>query len=185
MDVDVELIAKLVAPAVSAVLLAAFKHYTEGKTKLVSYLVHASAITLSGNNTKVHMHTIVVVNSGRKTAHNVRVSHGVVPLPDLAIYPQVQYSVETNPEGFSDILIPALVPKEQVTISYLYFPPMVWSQIMSTVKCDEGLAKVIEVIPMPRPNRLVLTAVWSLMFVGGSFLAYWAIRWLVLWAMSS
>ena len=39
--------------------------------------------------------------------------------------------------------MPTLVPNEQVTISYLYFPPTTWKQINGPVKSDEGLARVL------------------------------------------
>ena len=52
------------------------------------------------------------------------------------------------PGGGQEILFPSLVPNEQVTVSYLYFPPATWDQINVGVKSDEGFAKVIRVIPM-------------------------------------
>ena len=52
------------------------------------------------------------------------------------------------PGGGQEILFPSLVPNEQITVSYLYLPPVTWDQINLGVKSDEGFAKVIRVIPM-------------------------------------
>ncbi|MDT4329593.1 hypothetical protein RPD76_06715 [Methylomonas sp. MV1] len=111
-------------------------------------------------------------NAGRKAAHNVRLSHTVLP-PNVTVHPPVQYTIERNPEGAGEILIPVLVAKEQVTVSYLYFPPLTWNQVNASTKSDEGFAKILNVIPMPQPSKAVLAAVWSLIFVGASFLFYW------------
>jgi hypothetical protein len=45
-----------------------------------------------------------------------------------------------------EILIPKLVPKEQITIHYLYYPPVIWSNVHSHVKSDEGYAKYENVL---------------------------------------
>ena len=95
---------------------------------------------------------------------------------NITVYPPVQYSIERNPEGAGEIVFPVLVPKEQVTISYLYFPPLLWNQINVNTKSDEGFAKIINVIPMPQPNKAILASVWALVFVGASFLFYWLVR---------
>ena len=49
--------------------------------------------------------------------------------------------------GRAGLVMPTLVPNEQVTISYLYFPPTTWKQINGPVKSDEGLARVLQVLP--------------------------------------
>ena len=52
------------------------------------------------------------------------------------------------PGGGQEIVFPSLVPNEQITVNYLYFPPVIWDQINLGVKSDEGFAKAIRVIPM-------------------------------------
>jgi len=96
--------------------------------------------------------------------------------PNISLYPNIPYIIENTTGGASEIIIPQLVPKEQVTISYLYFPPDTWNKINSYTKSDEGFAKIINVIPMPKPAKLALGIVWLLMFIGASFLIYWLIR---------
>ncbi len=176
MNFDPEVIAKVAGPLLSLLVAALLKHYTEARSKVVSFVGHASAFTLQGENPAlIHTHAIVVRNAGRKAATNVRLTHAVLPI-NITVYPPVQYSIERNPEGAGEIVFPVLVPKEQVTISYLYFPPLLWNQINVNTKSDEGFAKIINVIPMPQPNKAILASVWALVFVGASFLFYWLVR---------
>lgn len=174
MNIDADVIAKVAGPLLSLVLGAVIKHYSEAKSKVVSFIGHVSAFTLQDQErTVVHTHSVVVRNVGRKAAHNVRLAHGVLPI-NITIYPPVQNSIARNPDGSGEIIVPVLVPQEQVTISYLYFPPLLWNQINLNTKSDEGFAKIVNVIPMPRPSKGVLAVVWLLMFLGASLLFYWA-----------
>ncbi len=175
MPLDFEVIAKLVSPLVAALLGAIIKRYFEAKPKLISYLIHSSAIPLNDEkNTQVNTHCIVVRNAGKKTAHNVRIGHNFLP-KGFQIFPPLSYTVLESSNGAAEILIPTLVPNEQVSISYLYFPPLIWSQVNSYTKSDEGLANIINAIPTPQPPRLVVLAVWLLMFIGASTLVYWVV----------
>lgn len=176
MDLDSETIAKIAAPVLSGILGILIKHYLEARSKIVSFIGHASAFTIQGEHPAViHTHAVVVRNTGRKAATNVRLSHAVLPI-NVTVYPPVQYTIERNPEGAGEIVFPSLVPKEQVTVSYLYFPPLLWSQINVSTKSDEGFAKIISVIPIPQPNKAVIACLWGLIFVGASFLMYWLVR---------
>lgn len=176
MNSDADTIAKIIGPLLSLLLGAVVKHYFEARAKVVSFIGHVSSFTLQDQQrTVVHTHSVVVRNAGRKTAHNVRLAHSVLP-PNVTVYPPVQYAIERNPEGASEIVIPVLVPKEQVTISYLYFPPLTWNQVNASTKSDEGFAKIINVIPMPQPSKAILMIVWALVFVGASYIFYWLVR---------
>ncbi len=176
MNFDPEVIAKLAGPLLSLVVGAVIKHYTEARSRVVSFIGHVSAFTLQGEqNSVIHTHSVVVRNAGRKAAHNVRLTHGVLPI-NITVYPPVQHTIERNPDGAGEIVFPVLVPKEQVTVSYLYFPPLLWNQINLNTKSDEGFAKIINVIPIPQPSKGVIAAGWGLMFIGASFLFYWLVR---------
>lgn len=175
MPFDLEVFAKLVSPLIAALVGAIVKRYFEAKPKLISYLVHSSAIPLNDDkNTLVHTHCIVVRNAGKKSAHNIRIGHNVLP-KSFQIYPPVRYSVLEGSSGSAEILLPTLVPNEQVSITYLYFPPLLWNQVNAYTKSDEGLAKIINAIPTPQPPRVVILIVWLLMFLGASTLIYWAV----------
>jgi hypothetical protein len=176
MNFDPETVAKIAGPALSLIVTGLIKHYSEARSRVVSFIGHVSAFTLRGPPpTNVNTHSVVVRNIGRKAAKNVRLTHGVLP-ESFTVYPPIQYTIEQNPEGAREIVIPVLVPKEQITVSYLYFPPLLWNQINVNTKSDEGFAKIINVIPMPQPHKAVLAGIWALMFVGASFLFYLLVR---------
>ena len=169
---DTEQILKITSPILTTIIGAIVKHFTEARSKIISYLGHVSAFTLNNEQkTQVYTHSIIVRNAGRKSAKNIRVGHYVLP-PEFNIFPPIQFSIEHNPKGEAEILIPILVPNEQITISYLYFPPLTWANINSYTKSDDGFANIINAIPIPQPSRWVIFAVWVLMFVGASFLIY-------------
>jgi hypothetical protein len=184
MNIDIDIIAKLLAPILTAIVGIIAKRYFEARPKLITYLVHASAIPLGDEKkTNVNSHSIVVRNSGKRTAHNVRIGHNL--LPAFQIYPQLAHEVVKGPDDSAEIVIPTLVPGEQINISYLYFPPVVWSQVHSYCKSDEMAAKYINVTPTAQLNRLQLAVIWGLLFIGASTLVYWAIYWLWVWAHKS
>jgi hypothetical protein len=175
MDISLDLAAKLAAPVLSAVVGTVLKSYTEGRSKLISFVGHVSAFVLKDENrTTVHTHSIVVRNSGTKAARDVRLMHEVLP-PNITVHPSVQYKIEQNPDGGGDIVFPILVPKEQVTVSYLYFPPLLWSHINANVKSEEGFGRVLNVIPTPQPSKVALIGLGALIFLGASTIFYWAI----------
>jgi len=173
---DIDLIAKVAAPLLSLIVAALIKHYLEGKSRLVTYIGHVAAFP-NENGPRTHAHSVVLLNAGKKSAVNVRVPHGV-PLAGVSVqvYPPMHYSFEFNPTGAFEILLPTLAPKEQVTISYLYQEPTVWSQISWQPKSDDGLAEIVQAIPAPRPNRPIRYAGLALSFIGLSYIIYWIVR---------
>lgn len=185
LELDLDSVFKVLSPILVAVVGGLFKRYAEGKPKLITYLVHSVAHPLpgavpdpenpQGQVRSVHTHTIVVMNRGKKTAHNVRIDHAVFPGSHVLV-PPVNHSVTHGPGGSAEILIPTLVPNEQVSISYLYFPPLTWNQINGWVKCDEGMAKAIQVIPSTPPPKPLIWLAWTLAFVGASTVVYWVLR---------
>jgi hypothetical protein len=173
---DIDLIAKITAPLLSLITAALIKHYFEGKSRLVTYIGHVAAFPNNGAP-QTHTHSVVLQNAGKKSATNVRVPHGV-PLAGVSVQvnPPMHYTFEFSPTGLFQILIPTLAPKEQLTISYLYQEPTVWSQISWQPKSDDGLAEIVNAIPAPRPNKPVRYAALTLAFIGLSYIIYWAVR---------
>jgi len=175
MDISLDIAAKILSPIIAGIIATVIKWYLEGRPRLVTYLVHASAIPLPGQEgqaLQVNTHTIVVANSGKKTAHNIRIGHAHLP-QGFQLWPPVTHTVSTTPNGAAEILIPTLVPGEQVSVSYLYFPPVTWQQINAYAKSDETMAKVITVFPSPQLSRLALAGLWVLLLVGASTVIYW------------
>ena len=177
---DIDLIAKVAAPLVSLIVAAVIKALLEGRSRLVAYVGHVAAFRMEdaeGAQLQAHSHNVVLQNSGKKSATNVRVPHGVARAAvNIHMHPPVHYTIEENPAGNFQILIPNLAPKEQITISYLYQAPTVWSHVSWQPKSDDGLAELVEAIPAPRPNRFIRYTVLALAFVGLSYLFYWVVR---------
>ncbi len=86
---------------------------------------------------------------------------------------EVEYS---HQDESAEICVPVLTPGEQVTISYLYFPPLTWHGVNTYVKSDEVMGKAINVMPAAPPARALLWAVWFTVFVGASTIVYWLLR---------
>ena len=87
-------------------------------------------------------------------------------LPDFNVWPEVAYTVEVLPGGGSDISIPNLVPREEVTISYLYFPPVTVDQINAAITSNEGFAQQIPVLLERQYPTWLNVTVGILMLIG-------------------
>lgn len=185
-EIDFDAVIKLLSPLLVALIGGMVKRYTEAKPKLITYLVHSVAHPLPGavpdpadaqghGVRSVHTHTIVVMNTGKKTAHNVRIDHAIFP-GSYVVNPPVNHTVTHGQGDSAEILIPTLVPKEQISVSYLYFPPLTWNQIVGWVKCDEGMAKAIQVIPSTPPPKPLQWFLWTMVFVGASTIVYWLLK---------
>ena len=170
---ELEVIAKLLAPVITAIVGLLAKKYFEARPKLITYLIHASAIPLHDKNeTTVNTHSIVVRNAGKKTANNVRIGHNYLP-KSFQLYPQLTHEITKGPNDSAEIVIPTLVPDEQVNISYLYFPPDTWHKVHSYCKSDEMNAKYVNIVPSQQLSKLQTGTLWSLIFIGTSTLVYW------------
>ena len=172
MSIDWNLVVKISVPLGTLVLGKYLDRWLAKRPKLISYLGHVSSFTLHGQNPmQVYTHAIVVKNAGRVAANNIRVGHNVLP-QNYQLIPSVPHTVVQIQTGGAEILIPKLVPNEEITISYLYFPPLTWNQINSYTKSDEGFAKVLNVLPIPRPSKWVIALLWALIFIGVVSLLY-------------
>lgn len=141
MAIDWDMAVKVGMPVVTLFLGIWANRRFEQRPALISYFGHIAAFVhhpTEGAAFKVHTHTIVLRNVGRRPATTVRLHHN--SLPDFNIWPQVVHHVETLPDGSKDIVIPALVPGEEITVSYLYFPPLTVAGVNAGIKCDTGFA---------------------------------------------
>ncbi len=166
------------ASSLSAVVVAwGLKAWSERGAKLIAYYGHTSSVLMpptegSQEPTAVHTHAVVIKNVGKKTAKNVRVSHQTLP-PAFSLWPPVPFTLEDVPNAGKDIVIPTLVPDQEVTINYLYFPPLLVTGVTRGVRTDEGFARVVTVLPTPAPSRWVALSRAALMLVGGATVIYW------------
>ena len=149
MNIDWGIVATIASPLV-ALVVGGVLTLMLSRPVVTTYLGHASAhradAVAGGKRLDVFTHSLVIQNTGWISASNVKLAHS--KLPSFSVYPDVEYRVSDLPGGGQEILFPSLVPNEQITVSYLYFPPVTWDQINLGVKSDEGFAKVIRVIPM-------------------------------------
>lgn len=174
MAIDWEVAVKAVLPVLGGLVTLLVKRWAESRPRVVAYLQHTSSVALAGQQGQpplnIGTHSVVLRNAGRRPAKNVRLGHNT--LPAFRIFPDVEYTVATLPAGSSEIRIPVLVPKKQLTITYLYFAPLTWDQVNTHLETDDGPIKVLNVIPQVRPPRWLQTLLWLLVAVGLSTLIY-------------
>jgi hypothetical protein len=174
-----EVYAIILSPIVALFIGVWLNKLAEDRPKLVTYISHTFAIRLNPPNEgapalQVHTHSLVIRNIGRKPAKNVRIGHNV--LPNFQVFPQIQYEVVTLPSEGSEILFPTLVPREQITINYLYYPPVLWSNVNTLEKSDEGLARRVNVL-LTRQYPKWFQLLSAIMFLlGVATLVYWVAR---------
>lgn len=176
----------IIGPLLAAVILVALDRSLERRPKLISWLGHASAVRLPPQQGQteprdIFTHAVVIRNAGRRSANNVRLGH--YTLPNFSVFPSVVHRVENPPGGGSEIVFPMLVPGEQLTINYLYFPPTTYDKINSYTKSDEGMARIITVLPTPMVSVWLQRVAWTVLIIGAVttlylfvVLALWVIR---------
>jgi uncharacterized repeat protein (TIGR01451 family) len=183
MQIDWSLVGTIAQPVLAFALGIVADRFFASRARLVSFFGHVSthrATNPQGGQFVVYTHTVVVGNAGRATANNVRLSHNT--LPDFSIHPPVPYRVEVLPSGEREIVFEKIVPKQQVTISYLYFPPLVAAQINAGIRSDEGFAKQLDVLLQPRPPKALLRVLYVLTLAGlvtVTYCAFSALRWFI------
>jgi hypothetical protein len=178
MNIDWMVVATIAAPVIALFAGAALNRWIELRPILISYFGHVAVFQHNPQNAppmQVHTHQVVLRNaSRRRTATNVRLHHNV--LPDYRLWPMVAHTVEVLPDGSRDIVIPRLVPGEQVMISYLYFPPLFVDNVNAGIKCDQGFAQPIPVLLQRQYSRWLNRTVGFLLIVGVVSILYLAYR---------
>jgi hypothetical protein len=148
MIVDWNIIAQIAGPIIAVFVTAIVTRSLSEQPKLIAYYGHVASHAFNSvvegeQVTHINTHAVVIRNNGNKTATNVRISHNV--LPDFKIYPETEYQVNELPSGSKELVIPRITPKREYTISYLYFPPVMYNQISSFIDSDTGAAKKVNV----------------------------------------
>lgn len=170
----------IIAPICTVILGFLLDKYFKDKAKLLVYYVHVSAHKLRNTTPTIDVftHSIVIINTGRITAKNVRISHQ--NLPDFELTPKVFYQIIDVPNDGKDILIPTIVPNEQITISYIYFPPITYKEVNNylnghlAVRHDDGFGKQVNVMPTIIIKTWQKIVLYILLFIGTSTLLYWS-----------
>ncbi|PSU89954.1 hypothetical protein C0W35_18290 [Photobacterium kishitanii] len=170
MNIDWVLVATIVGPLLSVILGVFLNRWFESRPKLRVWFSHIAEFDLKNNQTttvpsRVHTHAVNIKNVGSKPAKNVNVAHQYLP-DSFRIIPPIPHSIEELPGGGKNIVIPNLVPKKEVTITYLYYPPVTWNQINTSVEDEEGLAKVVLMTARQVINPWLKRSIALLVFIG-------------------
>lgn len=170
--IDWLIVATVAGPVLGVVLGAALTRALEGRPRLVAYYGHVSSFRIQAKEPFwVFTHNVVVRNSGKKPANDIRLGHAHFPA-SYTVLPDRAHEVVTLPNGSTEILISNLLPAEEFTVSYLYYPPITWDKTNTYVKSDEGFARIITVLPQQQYPRWVTFIVGLLMLVGTVSLLY-------------
>ena len=139
-------LADLLLSVIGAVIAYFITRALQSRPKLVSRVVHSSSFIANDQEEPPvigYSYTLLLANSGRKTANNVRISHKILP-EVVEIHPDINYSTETLPGGSTDIIIPTLAPGQWVQIAYRLFSPTTWEDLIGIIRSDECFVKEIE-----------------------------------------
>jgi len=184
MKIDWNLVVTIFSPIVALFIGVFLDRKLKDKPKLITYLSNTFAIKTknpNGSDFNVFTHSIVLQNLGRKAAENIRIQHNI--LPAFSIFPSVEYKQNDLPDGKKVIVIPRLVPKERIIINYLYFPPLLWKDINTTIKYKDGFARVVEMRHTPKYSKWFERLSIFLCLIGIISIIYLIIilmRWIVL-----
>ena len=167
MTINWNAVAAIAGPIVALFVGVWINRRFESRPILVSHLGHVSSFRHnppSGDTIQIHTHSVVLRNAGRRSATNVRLRHNF--LPEFNVWPALAYKVEDLPDGSREIVIPTLVPEEEITVSYLYFPPVTFAEINAGIKCDQGFAHAIPVLLQRQYPRWLNATAGILMLIG-------------------
>ncbi len=184
MPVELDITLKICIPILTLIIGIFINRIAEAKPRLITYYSHVSAINIHPNKIEpfqVNSHAIYIRNTGRKAAKNVRIGHQF--LPDYQIFPPIDHSVKDLQGGGKEIVIPTLVAKEQIIINYLYYSPVTYDSVNTSIKSDDGYAKHVKVLLTRQyPKSLsIISAILTLL--GFSTLFYFIVL-LTIWLIT-
>ena len=194
MAIDLSLAASIAEKIVLLGVGAFFARLIEMRERMVAFYGHVGEFRLDPGADAppgtqlgaVHTHTVVIRNAGRRAAHNVRVPHRGILAPaniHVSIGLGISYTRQILPGGQEEILFPVLVPRQQVTISYLHFPPITFQSINLPISSDEGMARTLNVLPTPQSPRWLIAILWSFVVIGIGAVLYGLLE-LYRWGLS-
>ena len=134
-------------------------------------LVNAQGQQISPNQT-VETRSIVVWNSGRETATNIEWVFNWKPMC-LNLWPLRNYREHTQADGRYVIIFESLAPREHIGCEIMSINHEVPN--LATVRCDQCVARGIEMYPQPILPPWKRRALVLLMLLGLGFLVYVAL----------
>ena len=176
---DIHSSAMITASFITVFITFILNKYLYNRSRLVTYLSHASAHKIKDPQGIINTHAKVIRNAGRIAAKNVRVGHNkFTELISCTVYPPIEYETKEI-EGGIELFFPILIPGEQITISYLYFPPVTIGNFNTYIKSDEGFAKILNIIPSPKLPSWLEKILYILLFIGSLVVTYLLVRLLI------
>jgi hypothetical protein len=187
MSINWDIVLKIVMPLLTLFLGVWLKNIFEAKEKLIAHYGHVSSFKLKRSEGEeqdrwVYTHSVIVRNAGRKLATNLRLGHNVLP-DNVIVQPDIEYSIKDLPGGSKELVFPSIAPKKEITISYLYSPPLTYAQINSHIESDSGAAKVVNVLLQQIYPKWINASVGVLMLTGSVTLIYLLVM-LVAWLIN-
>jgi hypothetical protein len=180
MGIDWGAVSTIASAVITGVASIAATRWLENRPRLITYLgsvsTHHVVTPEFPDGFRVFTHEIIVRNTGRKSATGVRISHA--ELPNFHVMPQVPYRIEELPGGHKDIVIDSMVPGQQLTVSYLYVPPLIAGGVNTGLRCDQGIGQVVPVLltrQHPAWLRRTLLAITVIGLVTVLYLLYLAL----------
>lgn len=170
MDINWELVVNICMPILTLFLGIWLQPFFEVKEKIIAHYGHVSSFKLKKSDENeqdkwIYTHSVIVRNTGRKPASNLRLGHNVLP-DNFIVQPDIENRINALPGGSKELIFPTLAPKKDIMISYLYFPPLTYNQINSHIESDAGAAKVVNVLLQPIVPKMVIFIAWVLMLIG-------------------
>ena len=149
-------ILKLIVPAGVGAMI---ERLLQRRSKLICYYSSIATHTIDAQPPiQVHTCSIVIRNDGRAAAHNVVIPH-LLHMMNVHVLPPVPYQLNPLPGGAEELVFPLIIPKQEISISYLYYPPLVLNQIHSRPRSDEGFAKFVPMNLTRNLSRAKRTAI--------------------------
>lgn len=153
--------------------------FFESRPRLITYYGHIAAgkVRINSDSPQIDIftHSIMIRNIGRKPALNLKVGHRIQSIGNMvAVHPPIEYSISSIQGSGEEIRFERLLPKQLITITYVYSPPLDFRQINTYVQSDESEAKLVPVLLNRQwPKWLSFIALLPL-FVGSIVILYFA-----------
>lgn len=153
--------------------------FFESRPKVIAYFSHVGSGQVRINSespvVSINTHSVVIYNSGRKPALNVRVGH--YPFVKnvqnmIAVFPSQQFRTEPVTNAGEEIIFDRVLPKKSITITYIY-TGLTANQITAYVKSDEAEAKYLPVTVTRQYPTWILNILKILVFIGFVTIVYY------------
>ncbi len=150
MQIDILTVATWLASIIVATLIGALiDRWMQAQPKVICFIGHSAFFKVKAQKIDPFdfaTHSLILRNSGRCVAKEVQIIHGILP-DNFEVSPGIDWGIRNLEDGARAIIFPTLLPGEQATISYMY-PPIIQSKIHTGVRHQDGLVKVIQVLPV-------------------------------------